>query len=312
MNLFQSPEWEEFKLKTGWQKSYRVDGILVLQKKLPLGMTMLYSPMVDRSEKLKVKSEKYVRDIKKIAEENNSVFYRLEIDDCIEKANSYQLTSQREIPLWGTANSFVKAPRGVQPDQTRVIDLTKSENEILSQMKQKGRYNIKIAQKHGVKAEETNDVNRFYNLYQNMSQRHGIGFRSFDYFQNLIDILSPKQYIKVFAATLDGKDLAVAIISYFDDTATYMFGGSSDEMKNAMAPYLLHWEIIKDAKARGCKKYDLFGVSPKDKPDHHWSGVTAFKEKLGGEYVELMGSWDLIFKPIKYKIFKTIERARGK
>lgn len=302
MNLFQTPEWEEFKLKTGWQKSYRVDGVLILQKKLPLGVTMLYSPMADSFQLLAISCQELISKLKPIAKENNSVFYRLEINDSIEKANSYKLI----------ANSFRKAPKGIQPEQTRIIDLTKSEDEILSQMKQKGRYNIKIAQKHGVAVKRTDDIDAFYNLYKEMSQRQKISHREKRYFKELFDILSRKKYIGVFAASVKNKDLAGAVVTYFDDTATYLFGGSSDEMKNAMAPYLLHWEIIKDAKARGFKKYDLFGVSPKDKPNHHWSGVTAFKEKFGGEYVELMGSWDFAFKPFQYKIFNITERVRRK
>jgi lipid II:glycine glycyltransferase (peptidoglycan interpeptide bridge formation enzyme) len=332
MHLFQSPEWEEFKLATGWQKSHRVDGILILQKKLPLGMTMLYSPMVDSCQLSAVSLKDLVKKIRPIAKESNAVFYRLEIDDSIDKAKNYKLAT----------SNFVKAAKGIQPDQTRIIDLTKTPEEILAQMKQKGRYNIKVAQKHEVNVGETNDINRFYTLYKNMSQRHVLGLRSKDYFQKLIDILGPKGYVKVFIASLKIKDapnestnlakirnyesknnetmkqssneidLAAAIISYFGKSATYLFGGSSDEMKNAMAPYLLHWEIMKGAKSAGFERYDLFGVSPEGAKDHKWSGVTTFKEKFGGEYVELMGSWDFAFKPVQYKILNIAERIRRK
>src|SRR3989339_246448 len=307
MTLFQSPEWEEFKLATSWQKSYRVDGVLILQKNLPMKRTMLYSPMANGSVKLKVKSEKYMRDIKKIAEENNSIFYRLEInaavprhsresgnpDDGILNRVQNDDTGGGAYDLRLMTYGFKKAVMGIQPDQTRIIDLTKSEGEILAQMKQKGRYNIKVAQKHGVTVKKTDDIDAFYKLYKEMSQRQKISFRENHYFKELFDILSRKKYIGVFIASVGNKDLAGAVVTHFDDTATYLFGGSSDEMKNAMAPYLLHWEIIKNAKANGYKKYDLFGVSPEGVANHKWAGVTAFKEKFGGEYVKLMGSWDL-------------------
>ncbi len=304
MNLFQSPEWEQFKLATGYQKSYRIDGVLVLQKNLPFGRSMLYSPMLSeaQAESIKYKVESFLKEIKIISQKSKSIFYRLEIN-----IDSQQWNNKTMKQL-----GFVKSFEEMQPEHTRIINLELSEAEILAQMKQKGRYNIKIAEKNGVKIEEVTDIDRFYALYHSMASRHGITYRSRDYFQKLLDNLLPKGYCKVFIAAANGQDLAAAIITYYSQTATYLFGGSSDINKNYMAPYLLHWHIMQQAKARGCKKYDLFGVSPRGKNDHAWSGVTAFKEKLGGEYVELLGSYDLVFKPTEYQLFKIVEKIRRK
>jgi len=89
-----------------------------------------------------------------------------------------------------------------------------------------------------------------------------------------------------------------------------MFGASSDEYKNLMAPYLLHWEIIQEARELGFEKYDFFGVAPDDDPKHAWAGVTRFKKQFGGEVESIMGSYDLVAKPIQYKLFKLAEKIR--
>lgn len=298
MNLFQSSEWEEFKLKTGWQKSYRVDGILILQKDLPLGQKMLYSPMVELNKELRIMNNGFMDQIKQIAKDNNAIFYRLEIDAPVDDQIIKKLKSL----------GFRKAAAEIQPEQTRIIDLNQSEEEILAQMKPKGRYNIKVAEKHEVKVEETNDIKRFYKLYSSMSHRHEIGSRPLDYFTKLFDILHPKRYLKVFVASAKNYDLAAAVVAYYDQTATYAFGGSTDTMKNLMAPYLLHWHIIREAKNNGFASYDLFGVSPEGAKDHRWSGVTAFKEKLGGQYVELIGSWDYPISKSKYILSRFFEK----
>ena len=300
MSIFQTPEWEKFKLETGWQKSYRIDDILVLQKNLPMGRTMLYSPMVDKSQISKIKSQNYGKTIGEIAKENNTIFYRLEIDEPI--------TSQPLDIL--TRFGYAKAFEEMQPEHTIVINISKEEGEILAQMKQKGRYNIRVATKHNVEVKESETVDNFYQLYETMTKRQKISHRDKEYFQKLFDNLRAKSYVKVFEARHSNRVLATAIVTYYANRATYLFGGSSQEMKNVMAPYLLHWEIMKDAKAMGFIEYDLFGVAPENQPNHPWAGVTNFKEKFGGKYLELIGSYDKVFKPFEYKLFRLAEKIR--
>lgn len=304
MNLFQSPEWEEFKLATGYQKSYRIDGVLVLQKNLPLGRAMLYSPMVSEQElagiqnsEFRIKQE-YIDQIIYLAKESNAIFYRLELDI----PTTYHLS-----PI---TYGFIKSFEEMQPEHTLILDISKSEAEILAQMKPKGRYNIKVAQKNDVKVIEDENVDNFFNLYSTMAKRHKITFRSHKYFQKLFDILSKNDYSKVFTAMYKDTPIASVIISFCPDRATYLFGGSSDEHRNLMAPYLLQWTAIQEAKRRGCTTYDFFGIAPQNVPNHPWRGVTDFKQKFGGEEIELLGSWDLVLRPVEYQIFKIAEKIR--
>ena len=315
--IFQTKEWEEFKLKTGYEKSWRVFDLLVLQRKIPLLGSMLYTPMVSRDQTKLATQKIFLDQIKKIAKESKSIFYRLESTE--ENPSDINLKDSK----------YIKAFEEMQPEHTLLLDISKTEEEILSQMKQKGRYNIKVAEKHNIRVTE-GKVEDFYKLYKEMARRQKITFRNLNYFQNLVDILGKKDYIKVFVASAveatdsegaesqlpasasQTKILASAIVIFYQNKAIYLYGGSSQELKGYMAPYKLHFEIIKEAKRRDCKTYDFFGIAPNDDPKHPWAGISRFKRQFGGEDFASLGSWDLILSPIKYKLFKLAEKIRRK
>lgn len=317
--IFQTREWENFKLATGYYKSWRVFDILVLEKKIPLLGSMLYSPMLSRDQTKLSLQKIFLDQVKKIADDEKVFFYRMESDD------------EAEGDIDPKNSGYIKAFEEMQPEHTLLIDLTKSEDDILMEMKQKGRYNIKIAEKNEIKIEK-GSVKDFFKLYEQMAKRQKITYRDISYFQALIDNLSPKDYVQVFSAKSPTKlptsteltnnntsietdnrqpaILASAIIVFYKETCTYLFGGSSDEQREKMAPYKLHWEVMLEAKKRGCKYYDLFGIAPNDDEKHPWAGVTRFKRQFGGSEFTALGSWDMIFSPIKYRLFKLAEKLR--
>ena len=131
LSIFQTPEWEKFKLETGYQKSHRIGDILVLQRELPFGRSMLYAPLVGQHSADSIQQTVFLEQIKTIAKENNSIFFRIEIDA--------PLNTKCEILDAG----FVKAFEEMQPENNWVVDISKREDDILAGMKQKGRYNIK-------------------------------------------------------------------------------------------------------------------------------------------------------------------------
>lgn len=303
-SIFQSKYWEEFKLKTGYQKSYWLDGILILRKDLPLGYSMLYSPLVKESQVAALSDKDFNKTIQTICEDNNAIFYRLELD--IPK-------DQFEPP-----KAFIRAFEEMQPEHTLTLDLTKSTDQLLAEMKQKGRYNVRLASKNEISIIKETDlqhgVDVFFKLYSFTAKRHHITYRTKNYFDNFAQTIGQNDLMKIYTAykVIDGKNtpLASAIIVYSGKTAIYMFGASSDEYKNLMAPYLLHWEIIQESKEQGYEKYDFFGIAPDDDPKHAWAGVTRFKKQFGGEVESIMGSYDLVAKPIQYKLFKLAEKIR--
>lgn len=305
ITLFQSSMWEKFKLETGYQKSYRVQSILVLQKRLPAGFTMLYSPMINEEQWIEIKEHfpEFMEEIKKIAYQNKAIFYRIEFDISLIEKNKVSLPK-----------SFVASFEEMQPLNNWLIDLTKSEEEILKEMKQKGRYNIKVAMKNGVTTSWSSDfdinIESFYKHYSETGRRHKISYRNKQYFEKLVEIFGKNGYARTYIASKDGVPLASAIMLYYSKEALYLYGGSSDQLKNIKAPCLLLWKTIKDAKELGCERYNFLGIAPDDNPDHSWAGITKFKKQFGGFQKDIIGCFDLPIKPLAYNLFKLAEKIR--
>jgi lipid II:glycine glycyltransferase (peptidoglycan interpeptide bridge formation enzyme) len=217
-------------------------------------------------------------------------------------------------PRWEHLPGFVRGFRAVpaltdpftEPRDTLCIDLRPSEEDILAQMRPKGRYNIRVAQRHGVSiTEDASDqgVVDFQKIYDVMAARQGIGAKPPAYFQALIALLSSLHQGSVFFAEYQGLRLAVAVVVYFGRRATYFFGGSLDSHRHVMAPYLLHFEIMRRAKAMGREWYDLWGVAPENEPDHLWSSISTFKRKFGGVEINLVPTLDYVYDPLAYDAY---------
>ena len=221
-------------------------------------------------------------------------------------------------PRWRRSPGFVQGfrrPEGwdnyMEPRNTLYVDLRPTEEEILAQMKPKGRYNIRVAQRHGVAiVEDTSErgLADFLRIYRRMSSRQGIEAKPASYFRDLISIASPLRQASLFFAEYRGRRLAAALVTYLGRKATYFFGGSLVLHRKVMAPYLLHFEIMRHAKARGCEWYDFWGIAPKDEPDHPWQDITAFKRKFGGVEVSLVPALDYVYDAAAYERYLAAEK----
>jgi peptidoglycan pentaglycine glycine transferase (the first glycine) len=200
----------------------------------------------------------------------------------------------------------------IEPRRTLWIDLRCSEEAILAQMKPKGRYNIRVAQKHGVSVtEDTSEqgLEDFQSIYEDMAARQGIDAKPPDYFETLLSILSCEKRGSIFFAELQGKRLAAAVVVYFGRRATYFFGGSLDLCRNVMAPYLLHFEIMRRAKALGYEWYDLWGVAPENEPEDPWQDISVFKRKFGGQEIEFVPTLDYVYDHAAYEHYRKRENS---
>lgn len=205
--------------------------------------------------------------------------------------------------------SFVSA---TQPRCTYVLDVSQSEGELLSQMRQKTRYNIRLAKKRGVEVSQ-GSIEDFLRLNRETKTRDNFASHPDEYYQKMIASL-PNDFINIWQATYQGEVIASSIIVAFGDTATYAHGASSSHHRDAMAPYLLHWSIIQDAKKRGIRYYDFWGANPKD-PSHgaykkSWQGISRFKAGFGGELVCYPRSFDVIFNSWLYTVYTLLRKAR--
>lgn len=198
-----------------------------------------------------------------------------------------------------------------QPRHTLLLDLTKSEDELLNGLSQKTRYNLRLAQKKGVKVSLDNTrLEEFYALFQKTGQRQKIRLFSRAYFEKLLQL----PFVKLYLAQVNGQYVAASIVVSWNNTATYLFGGSDYKYRAVMASYLLQWQAIQDAKAQGCVVYDFWGVAPQDAAgrERNWQGITRFKQGFAPEtpMTEYLGAYEKVFRPFQLKFYRFVRRLR--
>lgn len=218
----------------------------------------------------------------------------------------------------------------IQPPDTSIIDLTLTEDEILSNMHSKWRYNIRLSEKKGVVIHKytRNDVNlskkidRFYELTKETNARDGNSSHAKSYYLDLIsrsaknlesnnaeDKESP--LITLYIAEHEGEEIASIMTLFSKDEAIYLYGASSNHKRNLMPNHLLQWTAMKDAKNYGSKCYDFYGMSPEGKDEKHpMHGLYMFKSNFGGQNIHRTGSWDVPTKWI-YFPYSFAEKLRA-
>ena len=206
-----------------------------------------------------------------------------------------------------------KSPN-IQPGKTLIINLEKSEEELLAEMHPKTRYNIKVAQKHGVEIKDEFDISIGHGLFFDealklileTSKRQKFNTFPAGYYKNLIDFytLHNRSSLKlhIYKAVFQNQLLAAAIMVDFGKIRTFLFGGSSEFHKNVMAPYLLHWQAMRDAKALGLSTYDFWGI---ETSSGETPGFVRFKLGFGGEEWEYGGAYDIVKNNLWYKVYKS-------
>ncbi|OGK17301.1 hypothetical protein A2774_03810 [Candidatus Roizmanbacteria bacterium RIFCSPHIGHO2_01_FULL_39_12c] len=192
------------------------------------------------------------------------------------------------------------------PNWTQIIDLTKSEEQLLNNMHPKTRYNIRLATKKGVTVKEMSNnegFTLFQKLYFETTRRQRYFGHNYIYHKTVWENLKNK-ISHILIAYYQNIPLAAYQLFFFKNTLYYVYGGTSDQYRNLMASNLLMWESIRLGKKLGAKKIDLWGsLPPGYDSDHPWAGFTRFKEGYGGKFVELVGSYDLIINPLLYKFY---------
>jgi lipid II:glycine glycyltransferase (peptidoglycan interpeptide bridge formation enzyme) len=307
-SFLQSAFWGRFKQLFGWTPyAFKVgptgDTLLVITRPLLPGVSMAYVPWGACSAEL-------ARELRRFLP-SSVAFIRFD-------------------PPWFTEGEGVAGPRlerpfkkagaDVQPPDTVLIDLDPPAEKIMAQMKAKWRYNIRLAKKHGVEVRRggLETVPVFYTLFEETCKRDGIAMHSIDYYQTLFSLAAEEVQegsrveTRVYVASHAGKDIAAIITLFYGPgaQATYLYGASSNQDRNLMAPYALQWQAMQDAKAWGCRSYDLFGIPPNNDPSHPMHGLYQFKTGFGGKLIHRPGSWDYACKPLATALFKAAEKAR--
>lgn len=211
------------------------------------------------------------------------------------------------VPSTLSKLQLVSSKHHIQPDTTLVLDLSLSLEDLLKQMKPKGRYNIKVATKHGItyqcfdgnSPEIETKLDQFYALLSSTATRDRFGIHSRQYFSLFLAKLFP--HSRLYLAYHGEKVVAGLIATFYKDESIYYYGASSNHDRETMATYGLQWHVIQEAQAAGAKTYDFLGIAPDNaSADHPWQGVTTFKKKFGGQIITYPGTYHFIISPFVY------------
>jgi len=298
-HLLQTGEWGELKAAFGWEPVRLVSGevgVQVLFRKLPLGFTVGYIPKPVISDQLSVISDQFWSELDDICQRQRAIFCKLEPDSWDSNFSLHP-------------SAFILSEHNIQPPRTIIVDLKGTEEEILTRMKQKTRYNIRLAVKKAVTVRAWDDIESFHRMMLVTGGRDGFGVHSLEYYKRAHELLQPKQMGELLVAEFEGKPLAALFVTRNGHRAYYLYGASTEDERNRMPTYLLQWEAIKWAKARGCEEYDLWGVPDEDeatleanfekRSDGLW-GVYRFKRGFGGELKRAVQARDRVYNPLLY------------
>lgn len=207
---------------------------------------------------------------------------------------------------------FKNAPIHMHPEIAWILDIKADSDQLLREMKKRTRYSINKAQRDGVKIIKTKNINHideFYNLYQKTANRQDFVPFSKEYIQKEFEIFSSQDKAMMFFAYYQDIPIATAIIIFANNSGFYHHGASIRKFAQIPASELLQWEAILEAKFRGSKLYNFWGIAPLDKKRHPWQGLSRFKMGFGGFAEEYIHAQDLILSP-KYFVNYLIESIR--
>jgi peptidoglycan pentaglycine glycine transferase (the first glycine) len=367
-HFLQTHEWGQVKAKYGWTPLYAIwtsDGkctvlkdtdswplttdhctaaALILKRQIlrngfAARLSILYSPkgpLLDwTNESLR---NRVLGDLQALARKQGAIFLKMDPDvvlgtgvpggeQDIKDTGGQALVNELKRRGWEYSSDQI------QFRNTVLVDLTPSEEELLARMKQKTRYNVRLAEKKGVSLRigTTEDFSMLYKMYAETSVRDGFVIRDEAYYQTVWQLFvsnygsaiknqkSESAFAEPLIAEVDNQPVAAIFVFYFARHAYYVYGMSRNAHREKMPTYLLQWEAMKRAKAYGCTVYDLWGAPEVfDESDPMW-GVYRFKEGLGGQVIRTVGAWDYAPSPLWYKMYSEIiprvldvMRSRGK
>lgn len=320
----------------------------ILRNAFAARLSILYAPkgpLLDWSnEPLR---NQVLSDLQLYAKKQGAIFLKMDPD--VVLGSGIPESAEDEIENRGQAvvSDLKRRGWGYSSDQiqfknTVLLDLSPSEEELLARMKPKTRYNIRLAQKKGVfvRVGKPEDLPLLYKMYAKTSIRDGFVIRDEGYYKTVWELFMQEEKSSTLAlapsarvvnrqlstpftepliAEINNEPIAAIFVFYFAGRAYYVYGMSRDVHREKMPAYLLQWEAMKRAKAKGCAIYDLWGAPDVfDESDSMW-GVYRFKEGLGGKVVRTLGAWDYAPNRLWYGMYSEIiprvldaMRSRGK
>lgn len=321
-SFLQSWAWGTFQERAGFRISrllvasdgapgdIRAAGLFV-ERPMPFARHAVYAPWgpVVGAPDVAARGPACVRDVLRqiaahvAARDDRPIFLRVEL----------RVPRGPEILSALAEAGFTPLHRGVQPMDTRVVDLDPSDDDLLRQMRPKTRYNIRVASRNGVTVEEDTSprgLRVFRCLAEEAERRGRFRYHPAAYYAAMLETLGAERMLRILIARHKGMPLVAGLFISFGDTVTYAHGASSKNRSHVMAPYLLHWEALREAKSRGARRYDFFGIAPRTSVSHSWAGITRFKRGFGGAEQHFPGVADAVFDPLRYRFLRVARGAR--
>ncbi|MFZ5908751.1 MAG: lipid II:glycine glycyltransferase FemX [Chloroflexota bacterium] len=312
-HLLQSGEWGELKSAFGWQPVRLIPdegpACQILFRSLPLGLTLAYLPKPVFSDppsgtsRWSVVGEQFWAEVDAVCRARRAVFLKIEPD-------AWETSPSLKLRI--TDYALRTSPHNIQPPRTIIVDLRGGEDDILARMKQKTRYNIRLAGKKGVTVRAWDDLPAFHAMMQVTGGRDGFGVHSLAYYRRAYELFHPTGMAELLVAEYQGQPLAALMVFVRGRRAWYVYGASNDQERNRMPAYLLQWEAMRWARARGAEEYDLWGVPDVDeetlethfteRSDGLW-GVYRFKRGFGGEVRRAAQALDRVYNPMLYWLY---------
>ncbi|MFH1867276.1 MAG: peptidoglycan bridge formation glycyltransferase FemA/FemB family protein [Patescibacteria group bacterium] len=290
--FLQTSAWQKFEFSQGATvdslgllDQEKLVGIAsVVERQLPGGFKYLYVPRGPLCQEDKY-SDDFIQLLIKHYQTSGSVFLRIEPLD---------LSSD-----WLHATGF-KATDSNQPTASLLLDLTQSTDKLLAVMHPKTRYNIRLAERKGLswRLAGSEGLEDFWQLLKTTAQRDSFSSHTKDHYRLLLEQLgseplgSAEVSVRLAIVEHQNKLLAGSLLTFSHGVVTYLHGASSNEARELMPTYLLHWRSITEAKKQGFKLYDWWGISTPKHPKRSWEGITRFKKGFGGMIVDYPGTFD--------------------
>jgi peptidoglycan pentaglycine glycine transferase (the first glycine) len=319
-HILQSWAWGEFKARHGWsptrllfvEEGQAVAAASVLERRLPrLPVSVLYvpkGPALDWTDASRVQA--VLAALEDLGRGRGALFVKIDPDVYYAEeapAFSPRPACAAQLARSLSARGWRFSSEQIQFRNTALLDLGRSEEELLEGMKQKTRYNVRLAGRRGVTVRHGTaaDLLALYQLYEETARRDRFLIRPPAYYADAWGSFLDAGLAHLLLAEVDGEPVAGLVLFTFGPTAWYMYGASSDRQRQHMPNYLLQWEAMRAAQAAGCRLYDLWGAPDRlQKSDPMW-GVYQFKLGLGGEPARGLGAWDWPRSRMLYGLYRT-------